>query len=626
MDSVSESPASFEFGRFTILPQRRKVFADGRLMELGGRAFDVLVVLIEARGAIVSKDELMSRVWPGRIVEENNLHAQVKALRKAFSDHDLIRTVVGRGYQFTGQIRARPADQSERADPMPERNVPGPPRAATNLPAPISDLIGRDAEIGEVIGHVADHRFVTLTGTGGIGKTRLALEIARHLLPQFADGVWIAELASLSDPQLVPVTVGAALGLELVSGVVSPERLAVALGSRHIMLVLDNCEHVVDAAAGMVEALLHTNPAARVIATSCEPLRAQGERLYRVPPLAVPADDTQTLEDVLQQGAVALFVARVQATDPHFSPDRRTAAAIAAICRRLDGIPLAIELAAARASTLGVQELASRLDDRFSLLTEGLRTALRRHQTLRATFDWSYELLSQSERAVLRQLSIFAGDFNLVAASAIIVNAEILASNVVDGVANLVAKSLVGADLWGATVHYRLLETTRAHARRNSPSTASSNKPHASMPNTTETSAGKPRPNGRRGPRPSGWRIMAASSAMSARRWIGPFRRAATHRSAWSSRPLRYPYGVSCRCSTNAAGASTKRSPTSPPDRTEIRAAKCNSRRHSACRCFTRRVLRVRPARPGYALSRSRTVLKTPNINCGPFGGCGLIE
>jgi predicted ATPase len=315
-----------------------------------------------------------------------------------------------------------------------------------------------------VIGVVTDHRFVTLTGTGGIGKTRLALEVARHLLRQFADGVWIAELAPLSDPQLVPVTVAAALGLELISGVVSPDRIAAALGSKHIMLVIDNCEHVIDAAAGMVEALLHANPAARVIATSREPLKAESEHLYRVPPLAVPTEDTQALEDVLRHGAVALFVARAQAADPHFLPDPQAAAAIAAICRRLDGIPLAIELAAARASTLGVQELASWLDDCFSLLTEGRRTALRRHQTLRATLDWSYELLPESERVVLRRLSIFAGDFTLEGASAVIASADILASDVVDGVANLVTKSLVAADVGGATVHYRLLETTRAYA------------------------------------------------------------------------------------------------------------------------------------------------------------------
>jgi predicted ATPase/DNA-binding winged helix-turn-helix (wHTH) protein len=465
MDPVSEAPASFEFGRFRILPQRREVLADGRPMELGGRAFDVLVALVEANGAVVRKDELISRAWPGRIVQENNLQAQVKALRKAFSDRGLIRTVVGRGYQFTGEIRARPADQSERAEPATVSDVSGPPRAPTNLPAPTSDLVGRDAEIREVTGLVADHRFVTLTGTGGIGKTRLAVEVARHLLPQFADGVWVAELASLPDPQLVPVTVAAALGLELLSGVVSPERIAAALGSKQIMLVLDNCEHVIDAAAEMVEALLHANPAARVIATSREPLRAESEHLYRVPPLAVPVQDTQALEDLLRHGAVALFIARAQEADPHFSPDQQTAAAMAAICRRLDGIPLALELAAARASTLGVQELASRLDDCFSLLTEGRRTALRRHQTLRATLDWSYELLSESERMVLRWLSIFAGGFTLAGASAVIASASMLASDIVDGIANLVAKSLVTADVDGAAVHYRLLETTRAYAR-----------------------------------------------------------------------------------------------------------------------------------------------------------------
>jgi predicted ATPase len=464
MDSVSEAPVSFEFGRFRILPQRREVLADGRPMELGGRAFDVLLALVEANGALVGKGELMNRVWPGRIIEENNLHAQIKELRKAFADHDLIRTIVGRGYRFTGDVRARCAGQSEQPEPGTAQDVPGPPRAPTNLPAPTSDLIGRDVETREVIGLVADHRLVTLIGTGGIGKTRLGLEVARYLLPQFADGVWIAELALLSDPGFVPVTVATAFGLELVSGVVSSERIGAALGSKHIMLVLDNCEHVIDAAAGMVEALLHANQAARVIATSREPLRAESEHLYRVPPLAVPTEDTQALEDVLRHGAVALFIARARAADPHFAPDRQTAAAIAAICRRLDGIPLAIELAAARASTLGMQELASRLDDCFSLLTEGRRTALRRHQTLRATLDWSYELLPESERVVLCRLSIFAGGFTLEAAIAVIANADILKLNVVESVANMVTKSLVAADVGGATVHYRLLETTRAYA------------------------------------------------------------------------------------------------------------------------------------------------------------------
>ena len=463
----------------------------------------------------------------------HSLHAQIKALRKAFSDHDLIRTVVGRGYQFKGDVHAHRAGHSERSEPRKASEISGSPLASTNLPAPTSDLVGRDAEIVEVIGLVADHRFVTLTGTGGIGKTRLAVEVARQLLPQFADEVWIVELAPLSDPQLVPVTVAATFALEFVSGVVSPERIAAALGSRHLMLVLDNCEHVIGAAAEVVEALLHADPAACVIATSREPLRAEGECLYRVPPLAVPAEDAQALEEVLRHGAVALFVARAQAADPHFAPDQQTAAVIAAICRRLDGIPLALELAAARASTLGMQHLASRLDDCFSLLTEGRRTALRRHQTLQATLDWSYELLSESERMVLRWLSIFAGGFTLAGASSVIASVSMLTSDVVDGVTNLVAKSLITRMSMGPQCTIgcsRLHAPTRA---RNSLITASWNKPHAGTPNTTKTSVGELRQNGRSGPQPSGWRIMAARLEMFARPWIGPFRRAATRRLAW---------------------------------------------------------------------------------------------
>jgi predicted ATPase/DNA-binding winged helix-turn-helix (wHTH) protein len=465
MDPVSEAPASFEFGRFRILPQRREVLADGRPIKLGGRAFDVLLTLIEANGAVVSKDELMSRAWPGRIVEEANLHAQVKALRKIFSDHDLIRNVVGRGYQFSAEVRVPPASRREGVEPGAPPVASGPPRLLTNVPAPTSALIGRDLEVGEVIGLLADHRFVTLTGTGGIGKTQLALEAARRMLPEFAYGVWIAELAPLSDPQLVPVTVATAVGLELPSGAISPEHIAAALGAKQIMLVLDNCEHVIGAAAEMVEALLHADPRARVIATSREPLRAESEHLYRVPPLTVPTEDTQRLEDVLRHGAVALFVARAQAGDSHFSPNQQSAAALSAICRRLDGIPLAIELAAARAATLGMQELASGLDDRFSLLTDGRRTALERHQTLRATLEWSYELLPKKERAALRRLSIFAGGFSLDAARAVIASADIRETDVVGAVTNLVSKSLVMADVGGATAHYRLLETTLAYAR-----------------------------------------------------------------------------------------------------------------------------------------------------------------
>src|SRR5712671_2952289 len=406
MEPIASTPTVIEFGRFSVLPHRRELLAEGHALDLGGRAFDVLMVLIEASGAVVSKDTLMERIWPNRIVEENSLQAQISALRRAFgADRDLIRTIAGRGYQFTGEIRTI----STNSDPLPAVTTRVPiaasARTPTNLPELVSELIGRDAELDQILDLTTSDRLVTLTGTGGIGKTRLGFEAARRLLPRFADGVWAIELAPLSDPELIPVTVATALGLELASGTASPLSVANALRSKELMLILDNCEHVIDAAARMAEALLRSNPAARVLGTSREPLRVEGEWVYPVPPLAVPAEGSLDSEDRLRYGAVRLFVERARAAAPHFSSDARGAAAIAGICRRLDGIPLAIELAAARVDAFGIEGLAARLDDRFSLLTGGRRTALPRHQTLRATLDWSYELLTEPECVVLRRLA-----------------------------------------------------------------------------------------------------------------------------------------------------------------------------------------------------------------------------
>lgn len=216
MDPLPGTAAFIEFGRFTLLPYRRELLADGQPIELGGRAFEVLLALIDAPGAVLTKDELMGRVWPGRVVEENSLQAQVSALRKALgADRDLIRTVAGRGYQFTGET--------------PMRGVTASPRRASNLPEPISELIGRETAMAEVSDLMTAHRLVTLAGIGGIGKTRLGLEVARQLLPRFSDGVWIAELGPLSDPELVPVTVATALGLSLAAGSISPPSIAAAL-------------------------------------------------------------------------------------------------------------------------------------------------------------------------------------------------------------------------------------------------------------------------------------------------------------------------------------------------------------------------------------------------------------
>jgi predicted ATPase/DNA-binding winged helix-turn-helix (wHTH) protein len=461
----AQSPTAIEFGHFRVLPHRREVHAEGRPLDLGGRAFDLLMALIEASGAVVSKDALMNRVWPDRIVEENNLQAQISALRRAFgADRDLIRTVAGRGYQFTGEIRTVSASLDAQSTAEIAQPTPAPSRPPTNLLEPVSELIGRDAEVDEILDLSSSHRLVTLTGAGGIGKTRLGFEVARHLLPRFADGVWAIELAPLSDPELVPVTVATALGLELASGTASPLSVANALRSKQLMLVLDNCEHVVDAAAFMAVALLRVNQAARVIATSREPLRAEGEWVYQVPPLAVPAEGSPDDEDTLRYGAVRLFVDRARAATPSFSPDARAAAAIAGICRRLDGIPLAIELAAARAAAFGIEGVGALLDDRFRLLAGGHRTAMLRHQTLRATLDWSYELLTEPERVVLRRMAIFAGGVTLQAAGAVAADDEIAATEVIDCIANLVAKSLVTADAGAGRVRYRLLETTRAYS------------------------------------------------------------------------------------------------------------------------------------------------------------------
>jgi predicted ATPase/DNA-binding winged helix-turn-helix (wHTH) protein len=461
----AETPAAIEFGRFRIVPHRREVLAEGRPLELGGRAFDVLMALIEASGAVVSTDALMNRVWPDRIVEENNLHAQISALRRAFgADRDLIRTIAGRGYQFTGEIRtiaARPNAQAAAVPPLPAFTPSRPP---TNLPEPVSELIGRDAELDEILGLAASHRLVTLAGAGGIGKTRLAFAAARQLLPRFADGVWIVELAPLAEAGLVSVTVAGAVALELAGGPVSAKQVANALRGKQLLLVLDNCEHLIDAAAMMAEALLHANAAASVIATSREPLKAEGEWVYSVPPLTVPAADADGADDLLRYGAVRLFVERARAVNPHFVPGRRVLATVAAVCRRLDGIPLAVELAAARTAVLGVEELAAGLHNSLQLLTGGQRTALPRHQTLRATLDWSYGLLAERERMILRRLAVFAGGFTLAGAAAIAGDQAELEGAIFGDVAELVEKSLVVAEGRVPEPRLRLLETTRAYA------------------------------------------------------------------------------------------------------------------------------------------------------------------
>jgi predicted ATPase len=279
-------------------------------------------------------------------------------------------------------------------------------------------------------------------------------------LPQFADGIWITELSAIGDPALLPATIATGTGLHFNAGAITMERVAGALASRELLVVLETCEHVIDAAAEMAEALMRAAPKVRIIATSRETLNAYGEWVYRLRPLPVPGDDETDLADYR---SVSLFLARAQATDLSVAKGGY-ATAVASICRRLDGIPLALELAAARAATLGIYTLADRLDDYLQILTCGRRTALPRHQTLRATFDWSYGLLTHAERAVLRRLAVFPGVFSLDEASAVATGVDVTATAAIEGLANLVAKSLVSTEGVGGVSRYRLLETTRAYA------------------------------------------------------------------------------------------------------------------------------------------------------------------
>ena len=422
-------------------------------MLLAPKAFAVLRYLVEHPGRLVPQDELLEALWPKTYVQPEVLKSHIAAIRAVLGDDArqprFIETLSRRGYRFIAPVR---------------EGVSARPSRMTNLPEAVSELIGREAELRAVTALASEHRLVSLVGAGGIGKTRLSLEAARHLLPRFPDGVFVAELGPLSSPELVPATVASALGLTHIAGTVSREGVAGAVGPKKLLLVIDNCEHVIEAAAAMAEKLLRVCPGASLVATSREPLRVSGEYVYRVPPLDLPTEDNQDLEDVLRYGAVRLFVSRAHAAEPRYVAEGPVAAATVAICRRLDGIPLAIELAATRIVGFGVDGVAARLDDRFRLLTGGRRT-LPRHQTMRATLDWSYELLSESERVVLRRVGVFVGAFTLDAASAVAADADLPASEVPDAVADLVGKSLLSTDVGGASLRYRLLETTRAYAR-----------------------------------------------------------------------------------------------------------------------------------------------------------------
>jgi predicted ATPase/DNA-binding winged helix-turn-helix (wHTH) protein len=443
---------------------RRELRARGVPVPLGNRAFQIFAVLVQSAGELVTKDELMARVWPGVIVEENKLQVHISAIRKALgTDRGTVKTSFGRGYRLVGDWTLRKENSPVDPVALDPKWMPVQP-FLTNVPAAGSELIGRDAAVRHLQEFLSDYRAITLTGPGGIGKTVLALEFARSLSPAFHGDRWLVDLVSLSDPALVPSMVAGVLGLRRDGDEISRESVARAIGGKKLLLVLDNCEHVIDATARLSEMVMRLCPAALIVATSREVLRIEGEQVYRVPPLDVPSHDQEDPDILIRHSAVQLFIVRARALDPEFSPRGENLSTIAAICRRLDGIPLAIEFAAARAAMFGPELVFSRLDKRFELLTGGRRTALPRHQTLRATLDWSYELLPEPERCLLRRLAIFAAGFTLEVANAVMSDKGHATSVVLEQIANLVAKSLVTLDGSAPAGRWRLLETIRAYA------------------------------------------------------------------------------------------------------------------------------------------------------------------
>ncbi|WP_426955687.1 ATP-binding protein [Muricoccus radiodurans] len=466
------------FGPFRLIPDRRTLAAEGREVPIRGRAFDLLLALVERRDRVVSRDELMEVVWPGRVVEEGNLTVHVAGLRKLLGS-GMIATLSGRGYRFVAPVGEVPAEDD--GPPWAAPSLPLPTGAEApdasdvaswpgDLPRPLTKLIGRDDDLGRVEARLREARLVTVVGTGGVGKTRLALAAVDRIRPQYPDGAWFADLGPLEEPRLVPATIAAALGVDVGGGEALRVVIA-ALAGRRGLLVLDGCEHLLQAAADAAEAVLRGCPGIAILATSREPLRAEGERLHRLQPLGAAASDVAfTADRLADYPASELFVERARAALGEFAPGDTDAAEIMKICQRLDGIPLAIELAAPALQAMTLKELRERLERHFELLTAGRRTALARQQTLRATIGWSLDLLEPPERALLLRLSVFSGTWT--AGSAAFLAGCVSGEDAVCGlIAALVDKSLVQADVTGVHARYRLLDSTRYYAaERLSPS------------------------------------------------------------------------------------------------------------------------------------------------------------
>ncbi|MHC8367477.1 ATP-binding protein [Pseudomonas sp. ZT5P21] len=451
---------AIHFGPYRIYPGQRLVMEADQPLRLGRRAMDILLILLEHAGTVVSKQALIAGVWPKSVVEDINLRVHMAALRKALGDGQAgqryIITVAQRGYSFVAPYSLEHVEQQPAREAVEPRGH--------NLPVRRTRMIGRQSLVDSLVVQLPRQRFITLVGPGGIGKTTVALRVAEQLIGHYRDGIRLLDLAPINDASMISAHLATLLELSLhdaepMSG------LAAFLRNRHMLLVIDNCEHLIDAIALLSESLLRAAPDVHILATSRESLRAEGECVQRLdsldcpPPIAV-LDRVQALTF----SALQLFVERAMASHDSFELTDDELPLAIEICRRLDGIPLAIELAAAQVGGLGVNGLLAQLQGSFSLLTQGCQTTLARHQTLRATLDWSFELLSACEQTCLRRLGVFRGGFTLESAAAVIVGEHVDPSEVFGSITQLVAKSLLNVEVGDEEVFYRLLDTTRSYA------------------------------------------------------------------------------------------------------------------------------------------------------------------
>jgi predicted ATPase/DNA-binding winged helix-turn-helix (wHTH) protein len=452
----------YTFGPFRLDAQAQILFRGSEPIALGRRAVTLLRVLVERPGAPISKDALIEAAWSGLAVEDSNLTVQIGALRRALAlepgGNDWIETLPRRGYRFKGP----PIRSSTELDQS-QVNLAGKPR--NNLPIPLTSFIGRAAAIEETRRLFAANRFLTLVGIGGAGKTRLAINVGVELRDDFADGVWLVELAGLSDPALVPQAVASAIGAPEQHDRPVLDSVIAFLRTKSLLLILDNCEHLLASCAELARLALAMSSSVRILATSRESLGIDGEVVFRVPPLTMPkADGALSPQALLAFESPRLFLERAVCVQRKFEATDVNAFDIARICQRLDGLPLAIELAAAQTKVLSVSQICQRLEDQISLLDGRNRPT--RHQTLEAVIDWSYQLLTEAERAILRRLSVFAGGGTLQAAEAICCGDGVGKHDVLDLMARLVDKSLVIAETLGSEARYNLLETVRHYGQR----------------------------------------------------------------------------------------------------------------------------------------------------------------